>query len=407
MTKKIEYRRKIAFINRTKELEFLSGWINDEPNELLFIYGPKSSGKTTLLMKFMDLNLNDKQYNIKNFNLRAMLIANYTDFIQAFFEVDYSKSSQEIKQRAEYSLKVFKLSKEVKQSLENKLIDPFVVMKKELQKIVKKGKRPVIIIDELQALEDIYLNGQRELIKELFNFFVAMTKEFHLCHVIIASSDGYFMKRLFEDSKLEKTSRFLGVDYLDETDTKYWLHHIEEESAIKNYTLTTKQIDVIWQYIGGSMFEISRILADLCSSAKNKKVSDDHLDHVINGMITRNRARFTHYARLNRKKIILFREIYKVCLYQNCFNDMHLNVLIENNIFDNTALTEELNKLVQYNFLAFQPAESTYQLQGNSMFYGLKSYVESVPESVLKRIEKNYPMKESNQLAQKFTNVPR
>jgi hypothetical protein len=51
---------------------------------------------------------------------------------------------------------------------------------------------------------------------------------------------------------------------------------------------------------------------------------------------------------------------------------MHLDVLLENNIFDDTVLTEELNNLVQYNFLAFHPEESTYQLQGNTMFYGLK-----------------------------------
>ena len=392
--KEIVYTDKAAFINRKNELNFLKDWINREPKGILFIYGPKSSGKTTLLMKFIDLHLNSKNFNIKHFNLRTVLIANYTDFIQAFFEVDYSKSTQEIKQRSEYSLKVFKLSKEIKQSLDNKILDPFVVMKKELQKIFKKGKRPVIIIDELQALEDIYMNGQRELIKELFNFFVAITKESHLCHVIIASSDGYFMKRLFEDSKLEKTSIFFGVDYLDETDTKYWLQNIEKESAIKDYTLTNKQIDIIWKYIGGSMFEISCLLADLCSVSKNKKVSDDSLDHLIHGMIKRNCARFSHYAKLSRKIIILFREIYNVCSDRSHFNVMDLKVLVENNIYDNTTLSEALNKLVQYNFLAFHPAESTYQLQGNSMFYGLKLYVESLPEGVIKMVENAYPIQQ-------------
>jgi len=38
--------------------------------------------------------------------------------------------------------------------------------KKELLKISRKGKQPVIIIDEHQALEDIYINGQRDLLKE-------------------------------------------------------------------------------------------------------------------------------------------------------------------------------------------------------------------------------------------------
>ncbi|ETR66057.1 MAG: hypothetical protein OMM_13311 [Candidatus Magnetoglobus multicellularis str. Araruama] len=73
----------------------MNDWINRTPKDILFIYGPKSSGKTTLLMKFIELNLSDKHYNIKHFNLRKVLIANYIDFIQAFFEVDYSKSPQE------------------------------------------------------------------------------------------------------------------------------------------------------------------------------------------------------------------------------------------------------------------------------------------------------------------------
>jgi len=125
--------------------------------------------------------LTNKLFNIKHSNLRKILIANYSDFIQAFFEIDYSKAtSSDIKRKREYNLNVFKLSKEVKQSLKNKTLDPFVVMEKELLKIAIKGKQPVIIIDEHQALEDIYINGQRDLLKELFNFFVALTKESHL-----------------------------------------------------------------------------------------------------------------------------------------------------------------------------------------------------------------------------------
>ncbi|ETR65924.1 MAG: hypothetical protein OMM_13514 [Candidatus Magnetoglobus multicellularis str. Araruama] len=165
--------KKAEFINRLSELKYLNDWISKDPEHILFIYGPKSSGKTTLLHKFIENHLTNKLFNIKHFNLRKMLIVNYSDFIQTFFEIDYSKAtSSDIKQKREYNLKVFKLSKEVKQSLENKTLDPFVVMEKELLKIVKKGKQPVIIIDELQALEDIYINGQRDLLKELFNFLL-------------------------------------------------------------------------------------------------------------------------------------------------------------------------------------------------------------------------------------------
>jgi len=378
MTKKIKNTRRIAFINRTKELQFLSERIHDEPNDILFIYGPKSSGKTTLLTKFIDLHLNDKHYNIKHFNLREVLIANYIDFIQAFFEVDYSKSPQEVKQRSEYSLKVFKLSKEIKQSLEKKILDPFVVMKKELQKIVKKGKRPIIIIDELQALDDIYMNGQRELLKELFNFFVAMTKESHLCHVIIASSDGYFMKRIYEDSKLAKTSKYYSVDYLNEADTHYWLNHLESESAIASFKLTDSQINLIWKYFGGSMWEISDLLGDLIPCSKNSKISDEILMSNIQKRIEENCARFTHYSLFNEKRRILLIEIFNCCEINNFFKPVNIKHLINNKLFDEESLAHELNKLVQLNYLAFDPTKTAWHLQGNSMFYGLEQFIKSI-----------------------------
>jgi len=133
MPQRIKYTKKEQFISRAKELDFLVQWINRKPQHILFIYGPKGSGKTTFLHKFIEKHLTNKLFNIKHFNLRKILIGNYSDFIQAFFEIDYSKAtSSDLKQKREYNLKVFKLSKEVKQSLEKKILDPFVVMEKEL-----------------------------------------------------------------------------------------------------------------------------------------------------------------------------------------------------------------------------------------------------------------------------------
>ena len=45
-----------------------------------------------------------------------------------------------------------------------------------------------------------------------------MTKESHLAHIIIASSDGYFLDTVYTDSKLKKTSVFYKVDYLSKED---------------------------------------------------------------------------------------------------------------------------------------------------------------------------------------------
>jgi hypothetical protein len=91
--------KKSAFINRACELNYLTHWIHEEPGYMLFLYGPKSSGKTTLLMKFIETQLNDNLYNIKHFNLRKVFIGTYIDFIQAFFEVDYSKATEDVKKK--------------------------------------------------------------------------------------------------------------------------------------------------------------------------------------------------------------------------------------------------------------------------------------------------------------------
>jgi AAA+ ATPase superfamily predicted ATPase len=371
-------KKRAAFINRSQELQYLYEWISKDPEYILFVYGPKSSGKTTLLNKFIERYLNNKSFNIKHFNLRKMLIASYSDFIQSFFEVDYSKASSDVKQKREYNLKVFKLSKEIKKSLENKTLDPFVVMEKELIKIFKKGKRPIIIIDELQALEDIYINGQRDLLKELFNFFVAMTKESHLCHIIIASSDGYFMNRLYNDSKLSKTSAFFEVNYLPKEDVIYWLTHLKQESGLTAYELNDEQIEIIWKYLGGSMFEISYVLGELIPKAKKNVLPTKDIKNEINRLITMNCGKFEHYVKLHKHKFQLFKTIQNILEKNQHFLQRDLYELISGKFYNIDDLSDELKTLVQMNILSFNPTTSTYELQGHVLYYALQQYVQDV-----------------------------
>ena len=315
-------------------------------------------------------------FNIKQFNLRKILITNYSDFIQAFFETDFSKKTKDVKKKREYNLKFFKLSKEVKKSLENKTLDQFVVMEKELIKISNKGKRPVIVIDELQALEDVYINGQRELLKELFNFFVSITKESHLCHVIIASSDGYFLNRIYNDSKLTKTSSFLEVDYLNQQDTIEWLSHLKENSSITAYTLSDSQIGTVWKYLGGSAWEISKLLSDLMSFANNNIINDRDLNQIIDQFILINTGKINYYTQLYDNKYELFKHIHELQSEKNEFQIKDKKNLVSKGFYDIPSLVDELNNLVRLNILSFNPITSFYKLQGHSMLFGLKKFIE-------------------------------
>ena len=64
-------------------------------------FGPKSSGKTTLIYKFYEGFLRDEtKFSVKLFNLREVLIVNYDDFLQRFFALEdpLEKDSSEAKE---------------------------------------------------------------------------------------------------------------------------------------------------------------------------------------------------------------------------------------------------------------------------------------------------------------------
>ena len=376
----MKWAKEPAFINRRQEMFFLEQWISEKPDNLLFIFGPKSSGKTTMLSHFIEQNLEGSRYEIKHFNLREIFIVNYQHFIQTFFTLDYSKSKDDVKERPQYNLNVFKLTVDTLKGLEEKSLDPFAVMKKELQKTANQGMRPVIIIDELQALEGIYLNGQRELLKELFNFFVAMTKESHLCHVIIASSDGYFIERIYNDSKLKKTSKFLEVDYLSKKNVQSWLNDLAGNSKIEKFILTDPQKEQIWDIFGGSCWEISSFLGDLLRIARDGFIPDDEFEELLEQKKITMRSMFEDYAGLNEQKTGLLRAINQVNSDQSYIKLRDLAKIVKSGLFSEPELRKELSVLVRQNFLAYSPVTAEYSIQGRSMEHGLRMFIVMVDE---------------------------
>ena len=229
-------------------------------------------------------------------------------------------------------------------------------MEIELLKLVKKGIKPVIIIDELQALDEIYLNGERRLITELFNFFVAMTKESHLAHIIISSSDGYFIETVYTDSKLKKTSEFFEVNYLSKEDTFGWLLNLDKHSKIKDYVLTETEAIKIWEVVGGSMWEIQSILS---------KLFQRDLDEVLEEYKLRMRGIIVDYVKADAKK----EEIFKLFLNKSTisFSDAKNTVDFEKLLCD----------MVRNNILYYDPTLAIFYPQGRSLEWGIKLYFTS------------------------------
>ena len=370
----MEYKNVAAFINRQSEIEYLKKWVEEEPNQILFFFGPKSSGKTTLIYKFTEGFLSDEsKFSVKLFNLREVLIVSYEDFLQRFFTVD-DPQEKDSTQTRQYNLKVFKLTLQTRQKIKDRQLDPFDVMKAELKELNAKGIKPVIIIDELQALDFIYFNSQRELIKELINFFVAMTKESHLCHVLLSSSDGYFIEKLYNDSKLRKTAKLFEVDYLPKEDIVYWLNNLEKESNIKDYTLNESQIEYIWDYFGGSIWEVSSLLGDFLKVCRDGKVDDGEMEKIVERYMIQARSYFEEFVGLKKHRKALLKAIDNK-MVSGFFKEAGLGDLVDKGFYTEDALREELNYLVRQNYLYYNPTLAEYKLQGKSMEIGLNRYV--------------------------------
>ena len=355
---KLTYRQDVAFINRKSELQDLRNFIDKRPNEILFIHGPKSSGKTTLLYKFLEQTGKEQKLDVKFLNLRKIYKENvhYKDFIKVFFNVeDKDKKEKKEKLSAAVNVGFFKINSEIERKIEKGKADPFKVMENEFIRLTGKEIKPILIIDELQALDKIYLNNGRDrsLIIELFNFLVAMTKESHLAHIIIASSDGYFLNTVFNDSKLKKCSRFYMVDYLPKKDVMEWLLNLEKYSKIKDYTLNQKDAEKIWKVVGGSMWEIQDILSQLF---------EHPLDDVLADYKKKMLGMITYYTvqkeRKKREKILS-------------------HFIANDNLWAKDTKPEDaelLRDMVTNNILYFDPTQAMYYPQGKSYLWGIRLY---------------------------------
>jgi AAA+ ATPase superfamily predicted ATPase len=72
------------FINRVKEREYFLDYFGASPTKILFVYGPKSTGKTTLINRVME-EFPPTEYAISYIDMRRILIRNFVDFKNVFF----------------------------------------------------------------------------------------------------------------------------------------------------------------------------------------------------------------------------------------------------------------------------------------------------------------------------------
>ena len=217
--------RRIAFHDREREINEIMNILDSEPSLITFIYGPINSGKTTMISHLIK-ELPEK-YTIFYINLRTKFLSSYDDFIESLFEMEMEsegalkKGKETLAELVSSVTKVagIPINKEFLDYVfkDNKPKNAFSYIIKLFEEVKATGKQPVLILDELQKIGDVKVNGS--LIYELFNFFIDLTKELHLANVFVMTSDSLFIERIYSEAMLEDRCRYLLVDDFDEETT--------------------------------------------------------------------------------------------------------------------------------------------------------------------------------------------
>lgn len=265
----------MKFFNREKEIKEILHILNKEPNDIYFIYGSINSGKTTLINHIINNKLDDN-YKVFYINFRTYLISEKRDFIEAIFTTKKEGILEKIKDKSEVINLITKTTKtltgipipevEFNKLFEEKINDAFQYLNDVVLETKKSGRTPILILDELQMIKEVTTNGQKYLLKELFQFLVSLTKEQHLCHVFCLTSDSLFAEYVYNTGELEGRAKHLLVDDFDKETAIAFMGFLAKENGV---ALSDSDKEKIYSYVGGKPKDIAYVVEE--SSFKDLK----------------------------------------------------------------------------------------------------------------------------------------
>ena len=267
--------RNIEFHNRENEMKEIRAILDAKPTLITFIYGPINSGKTELISRIVPVL--PEKYVVFYINLRGWFIKSYEEFLDVLFEIDEERKIENAKEYAKAILKDLKIiggipipinlfekmferkdrSKDVFRYIESFMVE------------ISKKYIPVLILDELQVIGDVKIDDL--LIYKLFNFFIRLTKELHLCHVFAVSSDSLFIERVYSEAMLQGRGRYLRVDDFDYEATADFL---------EKHGFSIDEKELAWEYCGGKPVCLIELI-----NAKDRAEKLDELLQIRIGQI--------------------------------------------------------------------------------------------------------------------------
>ena len=295
----------MKFFNREKEINEILLILEEEPNNIYFIYGPLNSGKSTLIREVITNRLDKSKYIPFFIDFRTRNILNVDNFIECLFEVDekskiddfreYAKSLADLLIGGSEEISKYYLGMPIKIpkpffdrifSKRDKSADVYQYIEYLFAKLNENGKKPILIFDELQMIRKITLNGNRLLLWSLFQFLVALTKVQHLCHVFCLSSDSLFIEYVYTTGELEGRADYILVDDFDKETAIKFMDFLSEE--ILNKKLSDDEKELIYSYVGGKPILIIKVV---------DKLRYEDLKEILDQMLKEEIQKLRHFLK--------------------------------------------------------------------------------------------------------------
>jgi len=316
----------MKFFNREKEIKEILSVIESEPQLIYFIYGPINSGKSALIREIIKNKLDKSKYVPFLIDFRQISVGSFEDFIEAMFEVDYSSKIDDIKKYVkdfinwilENTDTVSKLISmysgvplqipapvlKLEEKEERRIKNIYRYLKELFLEIRAKGKVPVFILDELQMLKDISLNGNRPLLKSFFQFLVALTKVEHLAHVFCISSDSLFIEHVYSSAELENRADYILIDDFEKKETLEFIDFLTKELLKGKIVLSKKEKERIYDFVGGKPVLLIKVI---------NKLKIKTLDEVLNYLLQDEKQKIKYFLEdVEEKDIKLYKKVIDV-----------------------------------------------------------------------------------------------
>jgi hypothetical protein len=250
------------FYNRVTELA-LFGSVFKAPPRLSVILGGPNVGKSLLCKRV----LQDGGHNVAHLDLRSFGSSSAYQFHEALhreFKGMYSKMAQKLPNMVEipgwigaewdYKRATYNhdfLSKDL-DSIASTIPD----MK------VWSGKQfPVLFIDEASKLKHIPGEGGKEAARTLLKWCVLNTKQLKRMHVVLASSDSFFLEWL-DELNIGRHASVYTVGDLSEESTAHFYRELVNEILPDKLKLKVPGFKEVYRVLGGHMFHIDLFVSD-------------------------------------------------------------------------------------------------------------------------------------------------